>query len=168
MAKNSIVGVGAFTDETRNICNNNFRDVSRCTTQLSATSNTTLANVVGMVTDTLQPGTYTFRVNLGTTANAAGGIKAGFKQSVASMLTSIRYDSLAFAAAAVAAASGTTATDAASLVASTSAVVNVTITGSVVVALAGTLQLQAAQNASNAAATTVEVGSFMEFIRIGN
>jgi len=33
--------------------------------------------------------------------------------------------------------------------------------------LAGTLQIQAAQNASNAAATTVDVGSTMSFTPIG-
>jgi hypothetical protein len=54
-----------------------------------------------------------------------------------------------------------------SLAASTTAILKARITGTCVVALAGTLQLQAAQNAAHADTTSVFVGSFMKFIKRG-
>lgn len=168
MARNTIKTVGAFSDDMQRVANNNFRDVSVASASLTKNANTDLSNVTGLVTDVLEPGTYTFRINLGTSAGASGGLKVALKQSVASMLTSIEYQAQAFAAAAVVATRGTTATDAASIVATTSAVVTAVITGSVVVAKAGTLQVQAAQNASNGTDTIVYLGSFMEFERVGN
>lgn len=168
MAKNNLENEGALDQSARVRINNNFRDVAVSTATLTANANTTLANVPGLVTDVLEPGTYTFRIELGTSAGASGGLKVALKQSVASMLTSIDYNAQAFAAAAVVATRGTTATDAASIIATTSAVVGARIVGTVVVARAGTLQVQAAQNASNGTDTTVIVGSFMEFVRVGN
>lgn len=164
MAKNSVKIEGALTSDTRTIINDNLVDVSYCTTQLDATSNTTLANIPGMVTDTLQPGTYRFKIYLSGTANAAGGTKVAFKFGTASMLTSIEAEAKAFTASAVAVSRANTATDQASLVAVTAANIAIEIIGTVVVATAGTLQLQAAQNASNASATSIYTsGSFMEF-----
>lgn len=166
MAKNTIKFEGALTADTRKILNDNASDVSVCTTQLDAASNTTLANVVGMVTDTLDIGTYRFRIHLATTAGASGGLKVGLKFGTASMLTSIESLSSSFTASAVATTHSTTATDAASLVASTSAVIRSVIEGTLVVAIPGTLQLQAAQNASNATTTSVYVGSYMMFTKV--
>jgi len=166
MAKNKVKFEGALAEDTRKILNNNFRDVSVSTAVLTANANTTLANVAGMVTDELEPGNYTFRIFLPVDTNASAGIKIALKQSVASMLTSIEYDAQGFAASAVAASRGTTATDAASIFAATAAYVNVVVFGYVTVAKRGTLQLQAAQNASNASNTTVPVGAWMEFTRV--
>jgi hypothetical protein len=168
MAKNEVRFDGVLDLTARQRINNNFRDVAVSTATLTATANTTLANVAGLVTGTLDPGTYTFRINLGVGAGASGGLKVALKQEVPSMLTSIDYNTRAFSAAGVVATRGTTASDAASIIASTTAVVGAEIVGTVVVAKAGTLQVQAAQNASDAAATTVIVGSFLEFIRVGN
>lgn len=170
MAKNKVIAEGAFTNDTKKIINDNFADVSRCSTQFTATSGTTgttLTNVTGLVTDTLLPGTYYVRGNLITTATANSGFKAGLKFGTASMLTSVQLTVQAFTASAVAVTTFTTATDAASLVAATSAYVNVSFEGTIVVATAGTLQLQAAQNASHADTTSVEVGSTMLFTPIG-
>lgn len=160
---------GSFDRSAREIVNRSICDNSLCTTQFDATSGdtgATLTNVVGMVTGTLQPGTYKYRINLGTVATANSGIKLGLKFGTASMLTSIEYDAKAFAAAALVTARGTTATDAATIIGTTTAALNVLIEGTVVVAKAGTLQLQAAQNASHADTTSVFVGSLMEFTRI--
>jgi hypothetical protein len=169
MAKNLVKNEGALDKSLRKIINDNLADVSVCTTQFDAvtgTTGTTLTNVVGLVTGTLEPGTYRFQIDLGTVATANSGLKVGLKQSVASMLTSIEYQASAGAAAAVVNSRGTTATDAASIIASTTAIVAATITGTVVVAKAGTLQLQAAQNAAHADTTSVFTGSYMEFRKI--
>lgn len=167
MAKNQVIEEGAFTSSTRKIVNDNFLDVSYCTTQLDATSSTTLANVTGMVTDTLQPGTYRFHIYLDCTSGASGGTKIAFKFGTASMLTSIDAVAKAFTASAVAVTRATTATDQASLQAATAANIAIEVTGTVVVGTAGTLQLQAAQNASNATTTSIYTsGSFMTFAKM--
>jgi len=171
MTKNIIKYEGAFDKTARDIANNNFADVSLCTTQFLADSGSTgatLTNVVGMVTDVLTPGTYSVDINLITTATTNSGVKLGLKFGTASMLTSVAFSVTGKSASALAVTTFTTATDAASIIAATSAYVNVQVTGTLVVAASGTLQLQAAQNASHADDTTVEVGSYMKFTRIGN
>lgn len=169
MAKNSVLNEGALDQSTRRIINNNLSDVSIASATLSATSSdtgTTLTNVAGMVTGSLEPGTYQFEICLGTVATTNSGLKLGLKFGTASMLTSIEYDAVGSAASSMVASRGTTATDAASILASTTAILVARVTGTAVVALAGTLQLQAAQNASHADTTSVFLGSYMKFTRV--
>jgi len=167
MAKNTVKYEGTFGADNRKVINDNFADISRVTTAFSQTSSTTLANVVGLLTDTLQPGVYAVDINLITTSGASGGVKVALKWGTASMITATALSVQANAAAATANTTFTTSTDAASILASTAAIVNVRITGTITVALAGTLQLQAAQNASDATATTVALGSTISFAAIG-
>lgn len=167
MAQNRVLLEGAFTKDTRKIINDNFTDSSICTTQLDVTSSTTLTNVVGMLTDTLQPGTYKFRIELPTVCTANNGSKFALKWGTALMITSAEYQAKAFTASAVAVTRGTTATDATLLCDNASAVViKVEITGILVVALAGTLQLQAAEHTSHADTFSVFKNAFMEFTPI--
>lgn len=167
MAVNKISDVGVLTDATKKIINDNFGDISRVTTAFSQATDTTLANVVGLVTGTLQPGIYSVDINLITTSGASGGVKIALKWGTASMITATALSVQANAEAATANTTFTTSTDAASILASTAAIVSVRVRGTITVALAGTLQLQAAQNASDATATTVALGSTMEFTPIG-
>ncbi len=132
---------------------------------LAKTSDTTLANVAGLV-QAVTPGTYAYKICLQVTANASGGTKAAIKQNDSATLTSIKNVTSAYAAAAVAVTQSTTATDAASLVAATAAHLLVVMEGTLVVATGGTLQVQAAQNASNASATTVLAGSTFTLTKI--
>lgn len=168
MAKNIVKYEGSFDYTNRTTLNNNLADVSVSTAALTANASTDLANVTGLVTDTLPVGTYRFYIHLATSAGASGGLKVGLKFGTASMLTSIQSTSRNFTASAVVVTQSTTATDAASLVATTSAVINSVIEGTLVVGTAGTLQVQAAQNASNGTDTIVLVGSYMTVTRIGN
>lgn len=169
MTKNELTYEGALDATARKQINDNFFDVSYSTTQFDAVTGTTgatLTNVVGLVTGTLQPGRYTFEVNLATVATTNCGLKVGFKQSVASMFSSIEYNASYWTAAAVATARGTTVTDQTSMIASTTAIIRAQITGIVVVGAAGTIQLQAAQNAAHADTTSVFVNSWMRFQKI--
>jgi hypothetical protein len=176
MTKNSVLSEGALDKTVRDTINNNLQDVSKVTTEFDVDSGgtgTTLTNVAGMITEELTAGTYRFYVHLDMLSTANSGLKAGFKfggDFSASMLTSIAAVARLFTASAVAVSRVTTATDAASLVASTTAIINAVIEGTLVVAPGkkGTLQLQAAQNASHADNTTIYVTSFMTFTRIGN
>lgn len=167
MAKNSVKYEGAFDYTNRKTINDNLPDISRVTTAFSQATDTNLANVVGLVTGTLQPGVYNVDINLITTAGASGGLKVALKWGTASMITATGLSVQANTASATANTTFTTSTDAASIVAATTAYVSVRIRGTITVALAGTLQLQAAQNASDAAATTVALGSTMSFTAIG-
>lgn len=167
MALNKVINVGVLTDDTRKIINDNLPDISKVTTAFSQSASTTLANVVGLLSDTLQPGTYDVDINLITTAGASGGVKLALKWGTASMITATALAVQANSAAATANTTFTTSTDAASLLAGTAAYVNVKVKGTITVALAGTIQLQAAQNASDATATTVALGSTMSFTPIG-
>lgn len=163
MAKNRLKNEGALDSTNRLIINHNFSDVSLCTTQLDITSSTTLTNITGMVTESLQPGeTYNFRIVIPTICTANNGSKFAFKFGTASMLASIEYEAKAFTASTVAVTRGTTATDQALLCDNASAVVIlVEIEGTLIMdntsallashALGNnTLQLQAAEHTSHA------------------
>lgn len=173
MAKNKVLEEGALHAATRKIINDNFNDVSFCTTEFdvdSGTTGTTLANVTGMVTDVLTPGTYTVYIHLDCLSTANSGLKVAFLfggTKSASMLSSLKLVSRAYTATGISVARATTATDAASIQAKTAAIINCVIEGVIVVAAGkeGTLQLQAAQNASHADNTTIYTSSFMKITK---
>ena len=170
MAKNQVLEEGALAAPTRKIINDNLSDVSRCSTQFDAvtgTTGTTLTNVVGLLTDTLEPGRYKFKLMLSCTATANTGIKAAFKWGTASMITSALYVATAKTASAVIVTKSTTATDQTAIMDNASdVVIAATIEGVFVVALAGTLQVQAAQHTAHADTTSVLVNSTLEIEKI--
>lgn len=170
MAKNKVKIEGAFPSDSRKIVNDNLADISQCTTTFDVDSGgtaDTLANVTGMVTDELKPGTYRVYIHLDCLSTSNSGLKAALKFGTASMLTSLALVSRAYTATGIGVARATTATDAALIQGSTAAIINCVIEGTIVVAVAGTLQLQAAQNASHADNTTIYTSSFMSFTPIG-
>lgn len=140
-----------------------------CTTQFDAvtgTTGTTLTNVVGLTGFTLAAaGVYQFEVNIAGVSTANCGIKLGFKYTTAT-LTNMEAIGAGFTASAVAVQHSTSTTDQASLFAQTAAVIHVRITGRITVNAAGTLAVQAAQNAAHADTTSVYVGSYATFRRI--
>lgn len=139
-------------------------DITSLTTQLDVTSSTTLVAATGMV-QTVVPGTYAFRVFLSGTAGASGGWKAAFKLTTA-VITSWDVTSSSATASALAVAHTTTTTDQTSLIAATTAYITGVIEGTAVIGTGGTMQLQFAQNASNGTASSLYVGSYMQFTRI--
>jgi hypothetical protein len=168
MSINRVLAEGAFTKDARKIINDNLSDWSICTTQLDVTSSVTLTNVTGMVTETLQPGTYAFVINIPTVCTANNGSKFALKWGTALMITSQEYQAKAYTASGVAVTRGTTATDATLLCDNASAVVIfVQITGVCVIGTAGTLQLQASEHTSHADTFSVFKNATMEFQAIG-
>lgn len=159
---------GALTRDIRKVLNENFLDKSICTTQLDVTSSTTLVNVVGLVTESLQPATYAFKIVIPTVCTTNNGSKFALKWGTASMITSQEYEARAYTASAVAVTRGTTATDATLLCDNAAAVVIlVEITGICVIGTAGTLQLQAAEHTSHSDTFSVFKNAYMEFTCIG-
>lgn len=170
MAKNYVKYEGAFAADDRKVVNDNLPDKSLCTTEFVAVTGTTgvtLTNVVGLESGVLQPGTYEVEIDLLTAATANSGFKAALKWGTAGMITSTSLAVQANSAAATANTIFTTSTDASPFVAATAAYVGVKVKGVIVVALAGTVQLQAAQNAAHADETKVLVRSEMKFTAIG-
>ncbi len=172
MATNKVRFEGAFDQSVQRVVNDNFTDSSLCTTEFVAVTGTTgatLTNVVGLVTGTLNPGTYNFSLRLSTLATANTGISIALKWGTASMITSAQYTARALTASGLVVTKGTTATDAALLLDSaTGVVIEADITGVLVVALPGTLQVQAAQHTAHADETKVLVNSLMEVTPIGS
>lgn len=141
--------------------------IARCSAQFDATSGdtgTTLTNLTGMVL-TVIPATYKYRVCLPGVATANSGIKAAFKLTT-TVLTSIEATGLAYTASGVAVQHTTTTTDQTSQIASTTAAIYTVLEGSMVVGTGGTIQIQAAQNASHADTTSVYAGATFELTRI--
>lgn len=143
--------------------------IKYCTTQFDATSGTTgvtLTNIVGLTGISLVAGaTYAFEIELSGISTANSGIKIGFKYTTAT-LTSIESKAIAQAAASMALVHSTTTTDQATLIGTNAAAwLGVRLTGRIVVNAAGTLAVQAAQNASHADTTSVYVGSWAKFTR---
>ncbi len=167
MAQNKVTNEGSFDYPTRKIINDNFRDISQCTTAFTIDTSTTLTNVVGMTSGTLQPGNYEVDINLIMTSGASGGVKAALKWGTASMITATALTVVGSTASALAVTTFTTSTDASAFIGATTAYINVRVKGRITIALAGTITMQVAQNASDGTATTVGLGSTMSFTPIG-
>lgn len=144
--------------------------VKFCTTQFDAVTGTTgvtLTNIVGLTGFTLAAaGTYTFEINLGTVGTTNSGVKIGLGYTTLTA-TSIEYQVVGFTATAVAGSRGTTSTTGMTLFGATTATLVIRITGRLVVNAGGTVAVQAAQNAAHADTTSVFVGSWARFQRIG-
>lgn len=168
MTQQTILEEGAFQRSQRIKINDNFTDLysratpARQSADVTATTNVTLANLTGLVA-TLAVGTYKFRVALQCLSTANGGTKIAF---VYSTPTSIQCEAKAFTASAVAVTRFTTTTSAASIVAATVANICIELEGTIVVATAGTIQVQGAQNASHSDTTTFYTGSTLEIYQI--
>ncbi len=168
-ATDTLVGkatTDVFTNKT--LTGNINADTKFCTTAFDVDSGTTadtLTNVVGMV-QTVVPGTYVFNISVPVTATANSGLKLSWKLTT-TVLSSAIYAARAFSASAVlCAAHGTTATDQPDIFSETGAWLYAEVQGRVVVSTGGTIQIQAAQNASHADNTTIPVGAYMTFTRV--
>lgn len=137
-----------------------------CTTQLDAASSTTLANVTGLTGFTLTAaGVYAFDIALAGTATSNGGWKVAFKYTTAT-LTDLESSAIGATASSLVTQHTTTATDQASLLASTTAIIYGRISGRITVNAGGTLAVQFAQNASHADTSSIYVGSWAKLTRI--
>lgn len=130
----------------------------------AATSNTTLANVTGLTATVAAAGKYTFTVYLETTSNVAGGLKVAMGGTAT--MTTYRATTFAYTATTVGKSTNTTFGGNEFAVTAVTAD-TLTIMGTLIVNAAGTVTVQFAQNASNAAASTVLAGSNFTLIRVG-
>lgn len=136
---------------------------ARCTTQTNYTASTTLANVTGMSVNVLAAGVYGFRAYIAGTATANGGLKLAISGTATA--TSISYTGT-HKNNATTNASTTTTTLGDAVGAATAVFTDGFIEGTIVVNAAGTLTVQAAQNASHADTSSVYVNSYFLVTRI--
>lgn len=134
---------------------------------VTGTTGATLTNVVGLTGFALDAaGIYEFEVHLATVGTTNSGVKVGFGYTTLTA-TSIQSTAVGSAASAVVTQMTTTSTTGMTLFGSTTATMDVLIKGRLIVNAAGTLAVQAAQNAAHADETKVLVGSFARFTKIG-
>jgi len=169
MTQATITNEGAFDRSIRTDINTNFTElytnrwqVARQSADVTASESTTLADLTGL-SHTLAVGTYKFKVSLQALSTANGGTKVAFSYTAP---TSLQCEAKAFTASAVAVTRTTTTTNQASLVAATVANICVELEGTLVVATAGTIQVQGAQNVSHVDTTTYYTGSTFEVFQI--
>lgn len=168
----SITGAGTQTGGTitgATLVGNLVSDIQFCTTQFDAVTGSTgvtFTNIVGLTGfAVVAGGVYDFEINIAGVSTANCGIKLALKFTTAT-LTAMEAMGHGFTASAVAVQHTTTATDQAPLFAQTAAVISVRIKGRIVVNAAGTIAVQAAQNALHADTTSVYIGSSARFTRV--
>lgn len=139
--------------------------VVKTTAAVTANATTTYANVTGL-SYVVVPGTYKFTVFLpSTVASGTGGIKYAFNYT-GTVLSSIESTAQGYAAAAVAVQHTTTTTTQTDLFTQAAVVLFVQIEGTMVVTTGGTIDVQVAQNTSNASNTVALVGGSLQMTRI--
>lgn len=132
--------------------------------QFDATADTVTDNITGLSINVEASKEYAFRAVLFTTSNVAAGVKVAMSGTATATLA--RYE-VFITDAGVTTQGRAAALDAdVGVTAVTAALVK--IEGVIVVNAAGTLTVQFAQNASNAAASSVLTGSYFEVIPIGD
>lgn len=157
----AVTGTVASTSGT----NLNVTDVYRSSAAVTANATTTYANVTGL-SATVVPGTYRFRAILpSTVASGVGGIKYAFNYTT-TVLSSIESTARGYTASAVAVQHTTTTTTQTDLFTQAAVVILVEINGTMVVTTGGTIDVQMAQNTSNASNTVALIGASLEMTRI--
>lgn len=140
-------------------------DVKRTSASVTANASVAYANVTGL-SFTVVPGTYAFKlVRPSTVASGTGGIKYAFNYTTA-VLSSLQSSAAGFTASAVAVQNVTSTTTQADLFTQAAVVIRTIIEGTMVVTTGGTVDVQMAQNTSNASNTVALIGGSGEFIRI--
>lgn len=137
----------------------------RTSASVTANATTTYANVTGL-TYTVVPGTYKFTLMLpSTVASGTGGIKYAFNYT-GTVLSAIESSAQGFTASAVAVQHTTTTTTQTDLFTQAAVVIFVQIEGTMVVTTGGTIDVQVAQNTSNASNTVALIGGSLQMVRI--
>lgn len=127
------------------------------TTQFDKTSSGSLADIPGLSVNVIAGNRYGFEAVLYTTSNVAGGVQSSIRGTC--VATNVIFESIVTDSGALKSQirGSTLGVSVGSVTAVTAA--NIIITGSILVATSGTLTVQFAQNSSNAAASSVLVGS---------
>lgn len=142
-------------------------NIVKATASLTKNASTVYADITGMTFTNIMAGTYRFIVAVGSTvASGTGGIKFAFNYTAGMTLTSIASTASGFTASAVAVQASSTTTTQADLFTQAAVVISTQITGTMVVATAGTITVQMAQNTSDVSNSIALAGSWFQMTRI--
>ena len=130
----------------------------------SVTSSTTLVNVSGLTANMTTGRTYRFEAMLYTTANGLGGIRATINGTVG--VTTLVYDGVLYNSTAIAQARKTATLGQVLGASTTASAGTILIRGTIKASSNGTFNIQFAQNVSDAGASTVVAGSYLEVTQI--
>jgi hypothetical protein len=133
---------------------------SRVTSTFSKTSSVSLAAITGLSATLVSGKTYAFDILLYTTSGTSGGIKADLNGGTATA-TAIIGDAVATDSAAIKTQTRISALNTGLCGVTAVSVATCHITGTITVNVGGTFKPEFAQNASNATASTVAIGSIM-------
>lgn len=138
----------------------------RTSAAVTANATTTYANVTGLSQTVVSGGTYAFRLILpSTVASGTGGIKYCFNYTT-TVLSALQSSAAGFTASAVAVQNVTSTTTQADLFTQAAVVIRVEVEGTFVVTTGGTIDVQVAQNTSNASNTVAIIGGSFALTRI--
>jgi|SRR5215475_5942171 len=143
-------------------CYMTWGGTARASADVSYTSTATLATIGGMTVNVAAARTYSFEIDLPFTCAAAGGIRAAISGTCTA--TNIIYDGWIIDSGSNGIKGNAQATALNAVVANaptTGTAGHVKISGTITVANAGTLTVQAAQSVSNGTATIVKRGAKM-------
>lgn len=139
--------------------------IVRTSAAVTKNASAAYANVTGL-SQTVVPGTYKFSAILpSTVASGTGGIKYCFNYTTA-VLSGIEVTATGFTASAVAVQHTTTTTTQTDLFTQAAVVIFTRIEGTMVVTTGGTVDVQVAQNTSDASNTVALVGGTFTLNRI--
>lgn len=157
----AVTGVIASTTGT----NLYVPDLKRCSASVTANGTITYANITGL-SFTVVPGTYAFDCELASTvASGTGGIKYAFNYTT-TVVSVLEATGLGMTSAAVAVQHTTTTTTQTDIFTQAAVVIFTKLTGTMVVTTGGTVDIQVAQNTSNASNSIALIGSWAQFTRI--
>lgn len=137
----------------------------RASASVTANGTITYANVTGL-SQTVLVGTYAFRCVLpSTVASGTGGIKYAFNYTT-TVLSALEATGIGYTASAVAVQHTTTTTTQTDLFTQAAIVIMTVIEGTMTVSTGGTIDVQVAQNTSNASNSIALLGGSFELTRI--
>lgn len=140
-------------------------DIKRTSASVTKNASAAYSNVTGL-SQTVVAGTYQFVCYLpSTVASGTGGIKYAFNYTT-TVLSALEATGRGSTSAAQATQHTTSTTTQADLFSQAAVVLFTEITGTMVVTTGGTIDLQVAQNTSDASNTIALIGGSMEFTRI--
>lgn len=141
--------------------------IVRCSADVTKNANTTYADVTGLSFTNIVAGTYRFVAALpSTVASGTGGIKYSFNYSAGMVVGTLGSSAFGYTASAVAVQNSATATAQADLFTQAALVIDVLITGTMIVTTGGTITVQMAQNTSDASNTVAKAGGWFQMNRI--
>ena len=142
-----------------------YPDLKRCSASVTKNASAAYANVTGL-SFTVVPGTYAFQCELASTvASGTGGIKYAFNYTTA-VVSVLEASGIGMTSAAVAVQHTTTTTTQTDIFTQAAVVIFTKLIGTMVVTTGGTVDVQMAQNTSNASDTIALIGSWAQFTRI--